>query len=382
MWDDVKLTNAKLTSSQQLLKDSPPNIVSATKDFETWVGGHIPLVRTQLSEKHRKMAADPVQFLRGTFYRWAQLFPDACPDLDKAVTVLAVGDLHIASFGTWRDGFGRLIWGVDDFDEAYPLPYASDLVRLAVSAVLDASDGEIKVNLRNVCDVILDGYRSSLAECGRPFVLEEPHKWLRKIALDCLDVPADFWKKMDALPAAREGIPTDARKAIASFLPSPRLEHRIVRRIAGIGSLGRPRYVAVADWQGGKIALEAKAATPSACAWADHHAGTRIYYDAILDTAVRCPDPYVRLCGKWLVRQLAPDSSPIDIETMKGRGDQDRLLHAMAWETANVHLGTRQATTRIMADLKRRPRKWLRSAAQRMVKVTIKDWKEWKRTHG
>jgi len=28
---------------------------------------------------------------------------------------------------------GRLSWGVDDFDESYPLPYTNDLVRLAAS---------------------------------------------------------------------------------------------------------------------------------------------------------------------------------------------------------------------------------------------------------
>jgi hypothetical protein len=62
----------------------------------------------------------------------------------QAPAALAVGDLHIASFGTSGDGFGRPISGIDDFDEAYPLPYANDLVRLAVSAVLDASEGEIR----------------------------------------------------------------------------------------------------------------------------------------------------------------------------------------------------------------------------------------------
>jgi len=358
------------------------DVVTATKEFETWISGHISVVRDQLSDKHRKMARDPVQFLRGTFYRWAQLFPKICPDLAKAVTVLAVGDLHIASFGTWRDGFGRLIWGIDDFDEAYPLAYASDLVRLAVSAVLDAAEGGITVGLRNVCDVVLDGYRSGLAESGKPFVLEEEHKWLRKLALNRLDVPADFWRKMDRLPAARNDIPTDARKALSRLLPAPRLQYRIVRRIAGIGSLGHPRYVAVADWCGGQIALEAKAATPSACAWAKPGGSTRIHYQAILDQAVRCPDPFVRLCGRWLVRQLAPDSSPIEIETMSGQDDQDRLLHAMAWETANVHLGTMRATKRIMADLKRRPGKWLRSAVRDMAETTIGDWKDWKKSNG
>ena len=357
------------------------DVLRATKEFETWLGRHVSVVQAQLSSKHKIMARDPVQFLRGTFYRWAQLYPEICPDLAKTVNVLAVGDLHIASFGTWRDGFGRLIWGVDDFDEAYPLPYTNDLVRLAVSAILDASEGEITVGLGNVCDVILDGYRSGLAEGGKPFVLEEQHKWLRKIALSCLDVPSDFWKKMDALPTARNEIPADARKALTRMLPAPRPEYRVVRRIAGIGSLGHPRYVAVADWRGGQIALEAKAATPSACAWTRRGGSTRIYYQTILNQAVRCGDPFVRLCGTWLVRQLAPDSSPIEIETMNGQDNQDRLLHAMAWETANVHLGTKQASRRIMADLRKRPGKWLRSAAKDMAKTTLSEWKEWKKAH-
>jgi hypothetical protein len=40
------------------------------------------------------------------------MFPEICSELRKAPAVLSVGDLHIASFGTWRDGFGRLIWGI------------------------------------------------------------------------------------------------------------------------------------------------------------------------------------------------------------------------------------------------------------------------------
>src|SRR5580698_6438285 len=244
------------------------DILTATKGFEKWVSGRTNVVKGQLSDKHRQMAESPVQFLRGTFYRWTQLFPEICPDPSKGPTVLSVGDLHIASFGTWRDGFGRLIWGVDDFDEAYPLSYANDLVRLGVSAILDASEGGIKVGLGNVVDVILDGYRACLTEGGKPFVLEEKHKWLREIALNCLDIPADFWKKMDALPAARTDVPADARKAIERLLPAPHLSYRVVRRIAGVGSLGHPRYMAVFDWEGGQIALEAKAAIPSACVWA------------------------------------------------------------------------------------------------------------------
>ena len=58
-------------------------------------------------------------FFRGTFYRWTQLFPEICRDLSRAPKLLAVGDLHVGSFGTWRDFEGRLNWGVDDFDDRW-----------------------------------------------------------------------------------------------------------------------------------------------------------------------------------------------------------------------------------------------------------------------
>jgi len=99
-----------------------------------------------------------------------------------------------------------------------------------------------------------------------------------------------------------------------------------------------------------------------------------------MEQAIRCPDPFVRLSGKWLVRQLAPDSSPIRIETMSGLKDQDRLLHAMAWETANVHLGAARAAARIVADLNNRSGKWLRTAVKDMAAATIGDWKDWKKS--
>jgi hypothetical protein len=88
----------------------------------------------------------------------------------------------------------------------------------------------------------------------------------------------------------------------------------------------------------------------------------------------------VRLSGKWLVRELAPDPAPIEIETMSGQKDQDRLLHAMAWEAANVHLGTPRAAARIAADLNSRSGKWLRTAVRDMASATIGDWKEWKKS--
>src|SRR5437868_13651106 len=76
---------------------------------------------------------DPFSFFRATYYRWTQQFDALDRSLSKAPVVLAVGDLHLENYGTWRDALGRLAWGINDFDEAFPLPYTNDLLRLATS---------------------------------------------------------------------------------------------------------------------------------------------------------------------------------------------------------------------------------------------------------
>jgi hypothetical protein len=121
------------------------NIVKATRRYEEWLGRHTPLVKPDLTLKHERMAEAVFPFLRATFYRWMQIWPEVCPDLAKAPPVLAVGDLHVENFGTWRDLEGRLVWGVNDFDEAAVLPYAVDLVRLATSALFAIEEGHLAV---------------------------------------------------------------------------------------------------------------------------------------------------------------------------------------------------------------------------------------------
>src|SRR5262245_55457918 len=117
-------------------RPTPPegrmDIAAATHQYEAWLAGHAPLYRPDLDYKHRQMR-DPFPFFRGTYYRWVQRWAKAAGGLADAPAVLAVGDLHVENFGTWRDGDGRLCWGVNDFDEADRLPYTHDLVRLAAS---------------------------------------------------------------------------------------------------------------------------------------------------------------------------------------------------------------------------------------------------------
>ena len=81
--------------------------------------------------------------------------------------------------------------------------------------------------------------------------------------------------------------------------------------------------------------------------------------------------------GNWLFRRLAPDCSRLELASLPETHDEQKLLHAMGWETANIHLGTKTAVRRVLKDLNRRPAKWLRRAAQAMTKATLEDWKEW-----
>ena len=323
------------------------------------------------------MAEDPFNFLRGTFYRWAQVWREVCPELAQAPEVLAVGDLHVENFGTWRDAEGRLVWGVNDFDETYPMPYTNDLVRLAVSANLAASEGHLKIHGTAIAKAILDGYVECLRSGGRPFVLEEHHLWLRSIANAELRNPEHFWNKMDE-QASVQNAPKSARRALRSLLPDKGLEYRVVHRVAGVGSLGHERFVAIADWQGDRIAREAKALTPSACIWAyNQKARKGGLYEEILETACRDIDPFVQTRGRWLVRRLSPDCSRVELTTLPAKVDEKRLLESMGFETGNIHMGSRKAVKAVRKDLARRGKGWLHNATKQMIESVVNDYDDW-----
>lgn len=357
------------------------NVVKATRRFEEWLGRRIQILKKDMHLKHAAMKSDAFRFLRATYYRWAQVWTEVCPELAKAPRVLAVGDLHVENFGSWRDIEGRLVWGVNDFDEVHSLSYTNDLVRLAVSAHLAAEAGHLPLDRKDICDAILDGYRTSLRQGGKPFLLGENHIWLRNMAEGELRDPVVFWKKMDALPTLREQAPASAIEAIEHLMPAGDLHYRVAHRIAGLGSLGHARYVAIADWCGARIAREAKALAPSACYWAEDEEGpAEILYQALISHAVRCPDPFVQLRGRWIVRRLSPHCSRIELSQIKAQGVEMRLLHAMGWETANVHLGTRSAAKAILRHMQKQKGKWLHAASEKMLSIVYEDWKAWKKS--
>ena len=356
-------------------------IEGVTSGYEAWMRGCTTVIESDLRSKHQQMKENPFGFLRGTFYRWAQIWPSVCADLCAAPKVLAVGDLHVNSFGTWRDAEGRLCWGVDDFDEAYPLSYTNDLVRLAASLKIVIDAEGLSIKLKDGCKAILNGYSDSLRDGGCPIVLAEKDQKLEKLGVDSFKPPSNFWEKLNRLPAVRRPLAKDLKRALEKTLPDTGIKYKVVRRQAGLGSLGQERFVAIATWQGGCIAREAKLMVPSACSWLNGDVTQgQSWYEKAISSAIRSADPFQLIDGPWLIRRLSPDSNPIDIQTLPKHSDEETLLTAMGSEAANIHLGTKSQTRKILRDLKMRKRGWLQDAAVRMAKLLEKDWKHYRKT--
>jgi uncharacterized protein (DUF2252 family) len=92
--------------------------------------------------KFRTMASDPHAFYRGSaclFYAdvtgrdddLARDFSD-----DRSARIWIHGDLHVENFGTYLNSDGRLVFDVNDFDEAYLGHFTWDLQRFAASLAL------------------------------------------------------------------------------------------------------------------------------------------------------------------------------------------------------------------------------------------------------
>ncbi|WP_347059429.1 DUF2252 domain-containing protein [Blastococcus sp. HT6-30] len=88
--------------------------------------------------KFRKMAADPFAFYRGSaplFYADMATTEDRWCD-ERTSRVWIQGDLHAENFGTYMDSAGRIVFDVNDFDEAYLGHVSWDLRRFCASFAL------------------------------------------------------------------------------------------------------------------------------------------------------------------------------------------------------------------------------------------------------
>ena len=364
------------------------DFVAATERYETWLRSQVEIHKAEfqadeLDYKHIQLASkeSPFPFFRGTYYRWAEVWPVVCEGCQSAPRVLAVGDLHVENFGTWRDREGRLVWGINDFDESDGLPFTNDLVRLAASAVVGTDGAEFQPSLKKICRAILSGYVEQLERRGPPFVLEEEHSEMRNLATQADRDPVVFWKKLTGvLKETPPEISAEVESVLTKDLQGAvsRCEIRRRRRV-GMGSLGKPRFVALASLLGGWVAREAKALTPPVTALLNEESDSVSRVTEILSRAVRCADPFLRVDGAWIVRRLAPRCSRIELENLHRVEDETLMFESMGAETANVHSGSPDAREPILRWLDAQDEDWLANAARAMIEAIRDDWTTWRK---
>jgi hypothetical protein len=363
---------------------------AATRDYSAWLGHFMTLRPAGLAHKAEEMRRGRFAFFRGTFYRWRAQFGAVGERIAAATATLSAGDVHLENFATWRDAEGRLAWGISDFDEAARIPFTSDLVRLATSIVLERGDmtERLRLDSAEAIAAVLDGYRAGLQE-GGPFILEAEHRELR-LAAEAEYKPRKEWEKIRRR-GTEETPPTELRDLLVASLPDDAIP-RSLRAVddKGLGSLGRPRWVLVAEWHGGPLAREAKAAAPSAWRMGepDHPDPIADHRQALLPGR-RARDPALRVVTRagasWVVRRLSPEARKIGLDADAQVGSQDVLLRAMGADVANLHAGASEVPRRLreyLSMLDAEEPGWLLHAAQACAERVEVDRAEFERDPG
>src|SRR5262249_34084941 len=100
----------------------------------------------------------------------------------------------------------------------------------------------------------------------------------------------------------------------------------------------------------------------------------------LIGSAVRVPDPFVRIVPGGTLRRLAPDCARIELGDLPEDRDEERLLHVMGYELGNVHLGSSGAQKELLSDASRRPKRWLQESSREMTKLVMQDFEEWSKS--
>lgn len=232
--------------------------------------------------KFRKMARDPFAFYRGSaclFYadvgpggRWADFDADWVDEDSSRVWVQ--GDLHAENFGTYLDADGRLVFDVNDFDEAYLGHWTWDLGRFCASLALlcwqkalpdETIDALVAAYVRAYCDQV-EHYRHTdddtewalTLDTAEGAVLDALHRAkmsTRFGMLESMTVVEEHARRFADGPGVRRLDEAEARRVLTAFLDY-RETLPVGRRDAvtfdvldvvgrsgfGIGSAGLPAY--------------------------------------------------------------------------------------------------------------------------------------------
>ena len=385
-------------------------VVNALSDWNE------PLSADELHEKYCKMGESPFVFYRGTAPLFWSDFADDWHALrfgGRRTRTWLQGDAHAENMGAFNNQTGRLVYGLNDFDESIIADYQYDLWRFAASLVLVARrnvrdiagcsiSGRSKARIVNaLCESYLDtmasyvgadGHRAAMTRSFtarntsgplQAFLVATAQSKTRKKMLkkwtDKLDGERFFDLESPKLAAASKFEREDIEQALPIYgarLTGIEYSRRrftvrdIARRLAaGTGSLGTPRYYVLienleAESRGYHILDVKRQARPSAYDYLSKE--EQVDYDRTFDrndaerhaeayrALAKQPDVYLGWMklhnGFYSVRERSPFKETFATTDLTRVGDFEAMARSWAQVLATDHT---RAVRRLRVDGKR-----------------------------
>ena len=224
--------------------------------------------------KLQKLGRHPFSFFRGTLPAYVRSVRPALTGRLAEAQGLVLGDLHLENFGTFLNPAGEPCFDLNDFDEVTRGPLVIDLRRLAASAAL-VSGGVAGAH------AVLQGFAHG-CQLRMDLPLQPPRSVRALLARSWRIQPARFLAHATVVEARRlrlrlgQGLhpgPPQLHRAVHAAVEQYRVRsgqgHRhalldLARRLAGNGSLGRRRYLALVSGLGpSPVLLDLKEPRPS-----------------------------------------------------------------------------------------------------------------------
>ncbi|MBP0450291.1 DUF2252 domain-containing protein [Kitasatospora sp. RG8] len=366
--------------------------------FDTAFGDLLAKDPAAFRVKFRKMAASAFAFYRGTaglYYADLTSSPfDAygTPFLDERTSRVWIhGDLHAENFGTYLNSEGRLVFNVNDFDEAYVGAFTWDVQRLAASLALIGyakalSDGTIT----QLVTAFADAYRSRIAAHvtsgdADPYTLDtatgpvletlrEARLQTRVALLDGDTVVEGYDRRFRLGGGAIELDEPTKAEVLAAFdaylatLPpasrtrpeSLKVKDVVGRRGIGIGSAGLPSYnllleghtdalendVIIYMKQGQTPAVSRHVTDPAIAGYFEHEGHRTVISQRALQAH---SDPwlgYTTLHGRGqLVAEVSPYATDLDWTDLNELSDLLAVTEYLGRATATMHAAADESSS-------------------------------------
>lgn len=244
------------------------NKASVWERIESYNQGREP---ERLLLKYQAMQHDAFAFLRGTSHLFYQDWPQDSA-LNAAPLAWVSGDLHLENFGTYKGDNRLSYFDINDFDEAALAPCTWDLARFLCSLLVAAQTlGVEQAQAFQLSEGFLDSYSRELREGKARWIERSTAKGMIKDLLKNLKRRSrtDLLHERTVNNHGQRQLKIDGSKALAASAEeklkvttlidlfaakqaNPEFFQvlDVVRRIAGIGSLGLERYVILVHGEG------------------------------------------------------------------------------------------------------------------------------------